>query len=790
MSRPRRRKKIVNPNAPKNPQGEAPVPARPKAVPAKPTAAKPKAVPAKPQAVPAKPAAVPAKPTAVPAKPAAARPKAVPAKPRAAPARPKAAPAKSPAVPAKPKAAPARPKAAPRKAATPTTADAARPARAAESAAAGGTGKDATRRRSAGGTRGEDPYIGKTIARCRILERIGLGKTAAVYRAHHEALDTEVAVKILRESARAHPELIERFESEAKVIAQLDNENIVKIYDVGHEGTTHYLVMELLDGTEILDVITDEGPFEPMDALRVIRQAANGLAAAHDRGIIHRDVKPQNLLLLEDGTVKVLDFGLAASSDEAGQRVGTPHYMAPEICRDGKGDLGSDVYALGIVLFHLLTGQPPYAGHSINEILRKHIAGEPLRPERERLDLPPKVAELVRTLTKNDPLLRPSATEVVEQLDGIGGEALLEKGSLKGRRTGRRRALAAARRSRSTAAPLMVGVGLLVVVGIVALVMSSGGSDEPGGGTTVAGTPGGGSGTPASASTSGTSGAPGGTVVPAPGPRAETDAERETREALEKAELERKRSEEADRALTRAHAKARATWHTRDDTPFVIEIYRDVANRYKALPAGKQAIEIVKEIKAQKRHPHPDRSYSDAQSIAEARRTWEESRAQVQKDIVAYEYDEAAKRVPAVVNDADGDLARKLEFWHTHLGLLRDLRRELVKAVEAMEKSDRVVRTPDGTMPIVAVKHKGIEVTIDGEKKLYTWAEIGAESTGELALSAFEGKGAKGLVMQMALAFAHDIDGHFWDREFDLSMAKDAATYARIIKEYKSRKDG
>ncbi len=152
-----------------------------------------------------------------------------------------------------------------------------------------------------------DPLIGQTVGRCKILERIGAGRTAIVYRAHYEALDDNVAVKILTKEARALDELVERFETEARVIAKLDNENIVKIYDVGSDGDNHFIVMELLDGEEAIEIISRDEKVDPMDALRVVRQSANGLAAAHAKGIVHRDIKPQNLLLLEDGTVKVLD---------------------------------------------------------------------------------------------------------------------------------------------------------------------------------------------------------------------------------------------------------------------------------------------------------------------------------------------------------------------------------------------------------------------------------------------------------------------------------------------------
>jgi serine/threonine-protein kinase len=181
-----------------------------------------------------------------------------------------------------------------------------------------------------------DPLIGKVLGRCLLEAKIGQGRTASVYRARHQALDATVAVKVLSLAAASIPEIRESFMTEARAIAKIDNENVIKVYDVGEEGGRHFLVMELLEGESILDLVQREGPMEVMDALRVVRQAANGLAAAHGRGIIHRDVKPQNLVLLEDGTVKVVDFGLAAAEESGAKRVGTPHYMPPEVCEAGQ----------------------------------------------------------------------------------------------------------------------------------------------------------------------------------------------------------------------------------------------------------------------------------------------------------------------------------------------------------------------------------------------------------------------------------------------------------------------
>jgi serine/threonine-protein kinase len=307
-----------------------------------------------------------------------------------------------------------------------------------------------------------DPLIGRVLGRCRLLERIGHGRTAVVYRAHHEALDATVAVKILLSAAANNPELVGNFESEARAIARIDNENVLKIYDVGSEGSLHYLVMELLEGDSILDLVEREGRFDVMDALRVTRQAASGLGAAHSSDILHRDVKPQNLVVLEDGTVKLVDFGLAAESGEADiRRVGTPHFMAPETCQSGVAEPRSDVYALGITLYHMLVGTPPYKGKDVAGIMKAHIEGVPLRPERHRPGLPREVSELIRRMTNRVATERPSAAELVDQLDAIGGTTLKEKTTLR-RRRARMRGRIHARSSSGSGVWLLVLVGLAV----------------------------------------------------------------------------------------------------------------------------------------------------------------------------------------------------------------------------------------------------------------------------------------------------------------------------------------
>jgi serine/threonine-protein kinase len=313
--------------------------------------------------------------------------------------------------------------------------------------------------------------IGRVLARCKLEARIGIGRTAVVYRAHHEALDATVAVKILLPEAAAKEEIVQSFETEARAIARIDNENVLKIYDVGAEGDLHYIVMELLEGDSILDLIERDERLDVMDALRITRQTAAGLVAAHANGIVHRDVKPQNLVLLEDGTVKLVDFGLAGEAEGDVRRVGTPHFMAPETCESGDAGARSDIYSLGITLYHMLVGQPPYKGQDVPQILKSHIQGEPLHPGQKRPGLPKPVSELVRAMTRRQPEDRPTAAEVVDTLDGIGGQSLREKGTLRRRRS-RLRTRIATRKERSSAAGVWLVVILAALAGLAFLILS------------------------------------------------------------------------------------------------------------------------------------------------------------------------------------------------------------------------------------------------------------------------------------------------------------------------------
>ncbi len=625
---------------------------------------------------------------------------------------------------------------------------------------------------------GPDPLAGRTLGRCRLIERVGMGRTALVYKAHYAALDDVVAVKILRDEAAALPELVEKFHSEARVLARIDNENVLKIYDVGTQDDLHYMVVELLEGEEVLDLIQREERIEVTDALRIIRQAANGLAAAHAQGLIHRDVKPQNLFLLEDGTVKVMDFGLAARLEDGSSRVGTPHYMAPEVCETGQAELASDIYGLGVTLYHLLVGQPPYAGKDVKQILQAHIQGEPLRPERHVPGLPREVADLLRLLTKRDALLRPTAAQAIEALDRIGGRALQQKDTLKHSRRRRvsRARMAVARRARGQrqVPAIALVLGLVGAVGLAFLLL---GGDEPpkGPGPAPAGTP------PSEAVATGADTPVNVPVAVESRPSAEEEAAR--------AEAQRKLAEEAEgrEALERARRYARETWTTDEHTDAVVEKYRYVATRYKDTEAGKEARDLVRRIRAREVHPHPERAYAAEETVAEVRARWEAALPRIREHVARHDYLGARDLVPAAVADASGQLTLELTFWREHLDRLQRFKHELGRAVVRLDEAERTLTTPDGPGVVQGMDPLNVTLKVGTRVVRLGWDAFPARALARLAQRALAEGGAETKLLRMAFAFAHRLENEFWEADLDLGASADRAPQAAAQRAYTDR---
>lgn len=238
-----------------------------------------------------------------------------------------------------------------------------------------------------------DKYIGKMLDdRYEILEIIGEGGMAVVYKALCHRLNRYVAVKIMREDMAADEEFRRRFCAESHAVAMLSNPNIVAVYDVSHSDAIEYIVMELVEGITLKQYMEKRGALSWKEALHFSKQIARALAHAHERGIIHRDIKPQNIMLLKDGTIKVGDFGIAALENEIyennGQAIGSIHYIAPEQARGECPDARSDIYSLGVVMYEMLTGERPYTGDTLGEIAVKHMNAEPVPPREKIQDIP------------------------------------------------------------------------------------------------------------------------------------------------------------------------------------------------------------------------------------------------------------------------------------------------------------------------------------------------------------------------------------------------------------------
>ena len=268
-----------------------------------------------------------------------------------------------------------------------------------------------------------DKYLGTTLDdRYEILEVIGTGGMAVVYNAVDQRLNRFVAVKILRDELARDEEFRARFQIEAQAVAMLSHPNIVSVYDVSHTEDVEYIVMELIEGVTLMQYMQKRGALGWKEALHFSVQITKALEHAHDKGIVHRDIKPQNIMILRDGTIKVADFGIAALESTQEQRsdqtVGSVHYIAPEQARGETPDTRSDIYSLGVVMYEMLTGKMPYDGETAEQIALKHIAGIAVPPQEINPDIPDELARITLKAMNADIKKRyQTAAKLLEDLE-------------------------------------------------------------------------------------------------------------------------------------------------------------------------------------------------------------------------------------------------------------------------------------------------------------------------------------------------------------------------------------
>src|SRR5918911_629682 len=254
--------------------------------------------------------------------------------------------------------------------------------------------------------------------RYRILRKLGTGGMANVYLAEDEVLGRRVAIKILNDRHAGDDQFVERFRREAKNAAGLSHPNIVSIYDRGEAEGTYYIAMEYLDGRSLKELILTRGPAPISVAIDYVRQVLAALRFAHRHGIVHRDIKPHNVLVDAEGRLKVTDFGIARAGGsqmtEAGSIIGTAQYLSPEQARGAPVDQTSDLYSVGVVLYELLTGVVPFTGDTPVEIAMKHLSAVPDAPSAKRAEIPRDLDMIVLRALGKDPAERYQSTEEMD----------------------------------------------------------------------------------------------------------------------------------------------------------------------------------------------------------------------------------------------------------------------------------------------------------------------------------------------------------------------------------------
>jgi serine/threonine-protein kinase len=276
---------------------------------------------------------------------------------------------------------------------------------------------------------------GQKIPGFKILAKLGAGAMATVFKGKQLSLDRMVAIKVLPRKFSSNPQFIERFYAEGRAAAQLNHPNIVQAYDVGKAGDYHYFVMEFVDGSTVYDEIVKHKRFPEPEAIEIVMQVAEALQHAHERGLVHRDVKPKNIMLAKTagatgvgGFAKLADMGLAraisdreAAEAEQGKAFGTPYYISPEQIR-GELNIGpaADIYSLGATLYHMITGSVPFDGKNPSAVMHKHLKAELVPPDHVNAKLSAGLSEVVEMMMAKDPRKRyQSAKDLLTDLRAV-----------------------------------------------------------------------------------------------------------------------------------------------------------------------------------------------------------------------------------------------------------------------------------------------------------------------------------------------------------------------------------
>ena len=261
--------------------------------------------------------------------------------------------------------------------------------------------------------------------RYEIIEKIGSGGMATVYKARCLVLKRYVAVKVLREEYTTDNEFIKRFNTEAESAASLTHPNIVSVYDVGKEGNLYYIVMELIKGKTLKEIILEDGKMGWKWSVKIARQIASALETAHRNNIIHRDIKPHNIIITEEGVAKVTDFGIAKAVSNStitafGTTIGSVHYFSPEHAKGGYTDAKSDLYSLGVVIYEMVTGKVPFDADTPVSVALKHMQEKPVEPIKLNPAIPQSLNDLIMKAMEKEPSMRyNTATEMIKDQDRI-----------------------------------------------------------------------------------------------------------------------------------------------------------------------------------------------------------------------------------------------------------------------------------------------------------------------------------------------------------------------------------